>query len=264
MMRKITISIIAILLLAIPAMAVSPEGEQYINKIVGGNNTSLRKAAQDIYNAKLTERVVLDVLAEKVLLSLSYNNTDSLTRDAVAWACKALGRSGDIRYKNVLNIVKDQTKHSKIKKYAELSLKMMSDGKVKAPYKKGSMDLVAMQKRLEKGRPALPPKKKSKPKKKKPKPKKVEEKKSVVKPSLSIIRKGMTLQEVKLIIGSPTSIKSHVNKKTFNPFYYGNDYAQLTHFYKGQGRVSYSQRSSYSNAWRVIDVQINPEETGYP
>jgi hypothetical protein len=265
MTRKITffISIIVVLMIAIPAMAVSPKGEQYVNQIVGGDSTSMRQAAQSIYNNEFKERVVLDVLAEKLIQT--YNDTDSTTMDAVAWACKALGRSGNVRYRNILNTVNDNAKKYKVRKYAKQSLKMMPDGKAKYPYKKGSVNLAAMKKRLEKGQPALTTKRKSKSKKskkKKPVEQKIEEEE--IKTSISSIRKGMSLQEVISITGSPTSTSSRVTGKTLNPFYYGSDHARLIHLYKGQGRVLYSQKASYSNVWRVIEVQLNPGEKGYP
>ena len=203
-MRKILIfiSIIAMLIPAIPAMAVSPAGERYINQIVGGGSSSLRQASQSIYNTELTERAVLDVLAEKLLQS--YNNTGNVGVDAIAWACKALGRSGDIRYKNVLVAVTNKADNRKVQKYAKQSLRMMPKGSAEKPYEEGSVDLAKMRKKLVKGQPAVSsgqqsPKKQSK----------------QSKHSLSVIRKGMSLQEAVDIVGEPTSSTSHVTGKAF-------------------------------------------------
>ena len=68
-MRKMIffLSILAILVASIPAMAITLAGERYINQIVGGGSSSLRRASQSIYNTELTERAVLNVLAEKLL-----------------------------------------------------------------------------------------------------------------------------------------------------------------------------------------------------
>jgi len=166
MMRKIIffIFIMALLLPTIPAMAVSPAGERYINQIVGGGNSSLRRASQSIYHNGMRERVVLDVLSEKLLQT--YNDTSQIGVDALAWACKALGQSGDIRYRNVLKTVNKKAKHSKVRKYAKQSLDNMPAGKVKKPYKKGSVNLKAMEKKLAKGQSPVPASKKSKRKKK--------------------------------------------------------------------------------------------------
>ena len=254
MMRKIIffIFIVAMLMPTIPAMAVSPAGERYINQIVGGGNSSLRRASQSIYHNGMTERVVLDVLSEKLLQT--YNDTSKTGVDALAWACKALGQSGDIRYRNVLATVNKKAKHSKVRKYAKQSLNKMPAGKVKKPYKKGSVNLKAMQKKLAKGQSPVPASKKSKGKRKSGKNKN----------SLSVIKKGMSLDEVISIIGEPTSTTGHITGKSFNPFYYGSDHARLIHLYKGKGRVLYRQSSRYSRrAWRVLEVQNDPGEPGY-
>jgi len=255
MMRKIIcfVFMVALLIPTIPAMAVSPAGERYINQIVGGGNSSLRRASQSIYHNGHRERVVLDVLAEKLLQT--YNDTSQIGVDALAWACKALGQSGDIRYRNVLKTVNKKAKHSKVRKYAKQSLNKMPAGKAKKPYKKGSVNLKAMQKKLANGQSPVPASKKSKGKKKSGKNKS----------SLSVIKKGMSLQEVNALVGEPTSTTGHITGKSFNPFYYGSDHARLIHLYQGKGRIYFSQSSRYSrHVWRVMEVEINPNETGYP
>ncbi len=252
-MRKILffIFIVAMLIPAVPALAVSPAGERYINQIVGGGSSSLRQASQSMYNTEFTERAVLDVLAEKLLQS--YNNTGNVGVDSIARACKALGRSGDIRYKNVLAEVSKQAENRKVQKYAKQSLKRMPKGKAEEPYEQGSVNLVKMRKKLSKGQSSVSSGQQSS---------KKQSKQS--KHSLSVITKGMSLQETVDLIGEPTSSTSHITGKTFNPFYYGSDHARLVYLYKGRGRILFSQRSSYSNTWRVMEVQIDPTEPGYP
>ena len=251
-MRKIVffIFIVAMLISAIPAMAVSPAGERYINQIVGGGSASIRKASQSIYRTELTERAVLDVLAETVLQN--YTNTDRVGVDSMAWACKALGRSGDIRYKNVLRKVIKGSGNRKLIKYAEKSLTMMPAGKAKKPYKKGRVNLASMRKKMSNGQ-SHEPSHKNLPGK--------QYKKS--KYSLSIIKKGMSSQEVNDLIGEPTTSSTRLTNKTFNPFYYGSDTSRLTYLYKRKGRILFS-RGSYSSVWRVMEVQRNSSETGYP
>ncbi len=114
-MRKILFFIIvaALLLPTSPAMAVSPAGQRYINQIVGGGSSSLRRASQSIYNTENAERKVLDVLSEKLLQT--YNKPGNTNVDATAWACKALGQSRDVRYKNVLSTVVNQADNRKFK-----------------------------------------------------------------------------------------------------------------------------------------------------
>jgi hypothetical protein len=253
MMRKIIffILIIALLLPVIPAMAISPADEQYINQIVGGGFSSLRRASQSIHRTGVTERQVLDVLSEKLLQT--YNASDRTGVDAVAWACKALGQSGDLRYKSVLQTVTKTAQHAKIRKYANQSLKGMPSGEAQKPYEKGSVNLKALRAKLDKGQSPVPASKKSQ-------GKQVSGEKRY---SLSSIRKGMSIQEVNSLLGPPTSNTSHITGKSFNPFYYGSDTARQIYLYKGQGRIFFSNKR-YSNAWRVIEIEINPGETGYP
>lgn len=253
MIRRIIffIVIIALLLPAVPAMAVSPAGEQYINQIVGGGFTSLRRASQSIYRTNMTEKQVLDVLAEKLLQN--YNASDKTGVDAISWACKALGQSSDIRYKNVLQTVTKNAKHAKTRKYAKQSLKSMPAGQADYPYQKGSVNLKALRSKLNKGQSPVPASKQSP-------SKQVSGEKRY---SFSAIREGMSIQEVHSLLGPPTSSTSHITGKTFNPFYYGTDTARQIYLYKGQGRIFFSN-NSYSNAWRVIEIEINPGETGYP
>ena len=254
-MRKIVffIFIVAMLISAIPAMAVSPAGERYINQIVGGGSASIRKASQSIYRTELTERAVLDVLAETVLQN--YTNTDRVGVDSMAWACKALGSSGDIRYKNVLRKVIKGSGNRKLIKYAQKSITKMPAGKAKQPYKKGSINIASVRKKMSSGQ--------SNESVQKQLPGKQNKKNKKSKYSLSIIKKGMSYQEVNDLIGEPTTSSTRLTNKTFNPFYYGSDTSRLTYLYKGKGRILFS-RGSYSNVWRVMEVQLDSSEAGYP
>jgi hypothetical protein len=250
-MRKIVIliSILTIFIATAPAMAASAAGQRYINQIVGGGASSLRSASQSIYNTNFKERAVLDVLAEKVLQN--YNNMGA---DSIAWACKALGRSGDIRYKNVLSEVVNGAANGKVKKHASKSLKMLPSGKAKNPYKKGSVNLAAKREKMVNSQPSTSV----------PSPKKTYTQQGTKnKQSISIIKEGMSHQEVLDLLGEPSTSTSQLTGKAFNPFYYGADNTRLTYLYKGKGRIFFRQKH-FSNVWRVMEVKINPSETGYP
>lgn len=252
-MRKIIFLVFIALMLmpTMPVLAVSSAGEQYINQIVGGGSSSLRRAAQGIFRNEITERAVLDVLSEKLLQS--YNDKSKTDIDAVSWACKALGKSGDIRYKNVLKKVSADAANAKVRKYAKQSLKQMPGGKAKKPYKKGHVNLAKLRKKLEKGNSAVSSSGKAK------------NKSGKKRRSLSVIQEGMSLQEVTSLIGEPTSSTAHVTGKSFNPYYRGGDNTRLIHFYKGSGRVLFSRGSRYgSRRWRVMEVEIDRSEPGYP
>ncbi len=255
-MKKIIIfiSIFTILFTAIPAMAVSPAGQRYINEIVGGGVNSMKQASKRIYRTELTERAVLDVLAEKLLQN--YNYRGRAGADAAAWACKALGRSGDLRYKNVLKTIMNDAETRKVRKYAKKSLRMMPHGTANSPYRKGSVNLAAMRKKLDKGISPSPYKQRSKKKRFKHSGRK--------KLPLSAVRKGMSLEEVNNLVGNPTSTTSHLTGKVFIPFYYGGDNARRINLYKGRGRILFTHTSAFSHTWIVREIQIDPNEAGYP
>ncbi|MCP3891937.1 MAG: hypothetical protein GY702_24175, partial [Desulfobulbaceae bacterium] len=159
--------------------------------------------------------------------------------------------------RNVLKTVSTKAKNAKTRKYAKSSLKMMPGGKAKYPYKKGTVDLDAMKERIDNGHSAVSGKHKPKKAKK--------SKKYKGKNSLTKIQEGMGMDEVESMVGSPTSTTAHVTGKSFNPYYRGGDNTRVTHFYKGRGRVLYSRGSRYSSRrWRVIEVQIDRGEPGYP
>ncbi len=256
-MRRIIVfaSIFTMFFTIAPAMAVSPLGQRYINEIIDGNAATLRRAAKGIYHNGIRDREVLDVLSEKLLESYNYNGRTGI--DAISWGCKAIGRSGDLRYKNVLETIKNNTGYRKIRKYAEKSLRMMPMGESKHPYIKGSVNLAAMRRKLEKGQYNIPVIYRSKHLKAKPH---THQKAS----SLSEIKKGMSLQEVNSLIGYPTSTTSHLTGKTFIPFYYGGDSARRINLYKGKGKIIFTHTSGFSRTWRVKKVIIDPKETGYP
>jgi hypothetical protein len=72
------------------------------------------------------------------------------------------------------------------------------------------------------------------------------------------------MQEVYDLIGHPTATTTHQTGKAWNPFNYGaKDLARTVLLYKGQGRIECSH-DGYSSASRVVEIIINPDETGYP
>ncbi len=239
----------------VPAMAVSPAEQKYINEIIGGNAALLRRAAKEIYHNGVRNRAVLDVLSEKLLESYNYSGRTGI--DTISWGCKAIGRSGDLRYKNVLETIKNNTGYRKIRKYAEKSIRMMPMGTSKNPYIQGSVNLAAMRRKLEKGQYNIPVIYKSKHARTKCRTYKKTS-------SLTKIKKGMTLKEVNSLIGYPTSTTSHLTGKTFIPFYYGGDSARRINLYKGKGKIIFTHTSGFSRTWRVKKVIIDPKETGYP
>ncbi|MBS1208505.1 MAG: hypothetical protein H6R19_903 [Proteobacteria bacterium] len=56
---------------------------------------------------------------------------------------------------------------------------------------------------------------------------------------LARIQIGMTQEEVEKIMGHPSSSRSYVTGKAFNPFYFGTDAARLEWIYRGYGSVAF-------------------------
>ncbi len=219
--------------------------QQHINQLVMGGPSSQRRAAQSMVRAGETNTKVLDVAAEVLLTS--FDTPGKTQADTSAWLCKALGASENWRYKSTLQKVIEQTDNRKLAKYAKVSLKKLDESD-NAQYKEGSVNLKKLRKKM--GKKAKKNAGSSKSYKGKGQP-------------ISTIQNGMSKQEVFDIAGEPTSMTSHLTGKAFTPFYYGGDTARLVAFYKGQGRISFS-KNKYSNVWRVVEVLINPNESGYP
>jgi hypothetical protein len=224
--------------------AVSASGERNIDLLANGGPVSIRDAAKSIYNTGETDEQVLDALAEVLLQN--YQKPGNTIIDALSWGCKALGASGNARYRNVLKEVEDKGSHRKLRKYASKSLDQLSDGDAKQ-YTKGTAPLDKYKN---------PPKKQT----------------AAVKPAasgktvpLSEIKVGMSMQEAYALAGHPTATTSHQTGKAWIPFNYkGGDSMRTIALYKGQGRIVFSNESHYSSGWRVLEVLLDENESGYP
>lgn len=230
------------------ASAADAIEQRNIDLLANGGATSIRNASQSIYHSGSTNREVLDVVAE-VLLTKYKSGGGSTQVDAMAWAAKALGQSGDSRYRAVLEEVLNNSSNKKLKKHTKKSLKGISGNDAK-PYKKGSVSLAAIQKKTQKASAKTT---------------------SRAKPSsgknlaISKIKEGMSMQEVYELAGEPSATYSHQTGKAWIPFNFGaRDVARTVALYKGQGRIIFSLVSAYSGVYRVVEIELNPDESGYP
>jgi hypothetical protein len=82
-----------------------------------------RTGAKRIFYEYNTEQELLEVAKDTLLASYKSSNTDKLWIDTMAWHCKALGSSGDEKYRAILEDVLANASNSKLKKYAKKSLK---------------------------------------------------------------------------------------------------------------------------------------------
>ena len=79
---------------------------------------------------------------------------------------------------------------------------------------------------------------------------------------LSRVQKDMSPDQVREIMGAPTSEHSYVTAKKFIPYYYGADAGNNTEWkYKGVGRVVFGV-NKYTGTTRVIRIDSDPSEPG--
>jgi hypothetical protein len=241
----------AVGLCSLNAHAVSESGQRYIDQLTRGGPVSIREGAQNIYHTSNTEQEVLDVAAE-VLAQKYRSATDRGWIDAMAWICRALGASGDGRYKAIVGQAAKDGPHRSIKGHcgkAEDALPAATAGS----YQAGSVNL----ERYRSGQSGAAPKAAA------PAPKAAPAAQGSG--SLASVREGMSLDEVSAIMGQPTGTYSHETGKRWRPFNFkGEDVHRIVHLYKGKGRIVFSQDSAYTTVWRVREVLQDPNETGYP
>lgn len=237
------------------AIALDASGKRYIDLMVNGGPTSIRTAAEDIYNTGTTDLEVLDVAAETLVQGYQKNVGSETQMDAMAWICRALGNSGNGRYKAV---VEDAAKsgNRKLKKHCDRA----ADGLPAAQdsYQPGSVNL-AKYKAGGSGAAAATaaPAKAAAPA--------AAHKASAAPVSFDDVKEGMSMEEVNALIGQPTATTSHMTGKAWAPFNFkGKDTVRLIALYKGVGRIIYSKESHYTSTFRVMEIVRDANESGYP
>jgi hypothetical protein len=232
------------------ALALDVVEQRYIDQMVQGGNVSLKSAAQSIYNTGENNTDVLDVAAE--ILLQRYRTAQNHDMDTLAWVAKAIGQSGNGRYFSALKEVVDSDANRKITKHANKALKNIK-GASGEQYRKGMVDIEA----LRSGKASTA-------KKAKPAAKPAAKPKRSGEASIDMIVAGMSMQEVYDLLGHPTATTSHQTGKAWIPFNFGGkDLARSIALYKGQGRVIFSH-DAYSGTPKVIEVVVDPNESGYP
>jgi hypothetical protein len=100
--------------------ALTAAEKGYVDQLATGGPVTIRSVAQNIYNAGNTNTEVLDVAAEVLLEKYPRAGGDPDTVDAMAWLCRTLGRSGNSRYRPVLEKVEnDESVHRKLRGHCE-------------------------------------------------------------------------------------------------------------------------------------------------
>ena len=84
-------------------------GRSYISQLTRGGSVSISSVAQDLYHIGYADTQVLDVAAEVLLDKYPQAGNDRDAVDAMSWLCRALGKSGNSRYRPTLEQVGNDT-----------------------------------------------------------------------------------------------------------------------------------------------------------
>jgi hypothetical protein len=79
---------------------------------------------------------------------------------------------------------------------------------------------------------------------------------------LAKVQTGMSTREVENLIGPPGDEKTYITGKAFIPWHFGPDHSRRAYYYKGMGRVIFSQAGAFSGDYTVMRVEYDPGETG--
>jgi len=270
---KKTMVLLLITMMSGGAFAAMDEGEKrLVDRLAKGGPETLRDVAQTLFESGSTNPEVLDVAAEVLLTKYQRASLDRGSADAMAWLCKALGGSGNNRYKAALDKVADDAENRKLRGHCEKASKGLPKGATDS-YTVGTVDLekirnppttaiAAAATKAASGTKAAPAAATKAAPAAAPAAATTSAAKTV---DFSIIREGMSSQEVTDLLGPPTATSQRMTGKQFRPFNYGaRDLQRLYFLYKGVGRIEFSLKSAYEGVYRVITVTPDPAETGYP
>jgi hypothetical protein len=232
------------------AFALDEVGQRYVKLMANGGPTSIRSAAESIFNTGNTDQEVLDAAAETLAQNYKKNPGSETHADAAAWLCKALGNSGNGRYKALLTEVTEQAQGKKLRKHCDKAADNLPKGV--APYVVGSFNLAAYKEGA--GAPAQAAAKPA-----------AGAAPATASKGFGVVKEGMSKEEVESLIGVPTAMSSHITGKQFKPFNFkGKDTHRVVALYKGVGRIVYSNSSAYSSTYTVLEIISDTSESGYP
>jgi hypothetical protein len=253
----------------------------YVEQIIKGSWGTLRQVSENMVNTSYSNTEVLDVLAEVTLEKYPQTGADFSTVDSVAWMCRALGASGNNRYRPLLEkISDDKTVHRKLRAHCEKAAKQLPKGGTNS-YVAGTVNLELLRNPPPPPAPAVATKGTKNAKNAKnakaaapaaapvgaaaPAPAAAPAAAAPTTVDFSKVQVGMSQQQVNDLLGPPTAQTQHMTGKQFHPFNFGaKDLQRLLYLYKGVGRIEFSLKSAYEGVFRVVAVTPNPAETGYP
>lgn len=113
---------------------LTAEENRLINMLTSEKVLLVRDAAKIIFRSVDMSETVYDVAAAELARRYALTQQDRVTRDALAWLCKALGHSGNEKYRSVLStiltgekkiIAKNDLADERLMRYARLGLNML-------------------------------------------------------------------------------------------------------------------------------------------
>lgn len=238
-------------LLAVGAAGAAEQlsaGDQFnLDQIRAGNPPALRSAAQNIQASGNASQYVSDSLAEEMLKNQAQGS--ATWADAIAWSCKALAATGNKRYYTAVQQVSENSGvNRKTRGHCERAASDLG-GAAGEQYALGMVAAVPAPKAGKAPQPAPAPVAAAPTGSYKP---------------ISEVQVDMSEQQVYAISGPPTSTNAYITGKAFIPFNFkGADTHRIVAHYKGQGRVILANTSAYTTGRRVLEVQIDPNESGY-
>lgn len=73
---------------------------------------------------------------------------------------------------------------------------------------------------------------------------------------------GMSRAQVEKLIGTPDDSETHITGRQFQPFYFGGDTQRYQAFYKGEGQLTFYNRSMRSAPETLLIVRVDTKATG--
>ena len=250
---RVIAGVLAMSIFGVANAALDATDQRYVDRLVTGGPDTLHDVSESLFNSGTTNPEVLDVAAEVLLQKYTRTEGSFGLNDAMAYLCKALGASGNARYKPVVEKVADGAENRKLRSHCSKAAKSFPKKTDVPGYVQGTVDLEKLR------NAAMAPTKPS------AAPAAQARAKGSGKVDFSLIREGMSSQEVEDILGPPTATSSHATGKQWQPFNYGaRDLQRMKFLYKGVGHIEFSLKSAYEGVFRVIAVVPDPNETGYP
>lgn len=236
-MRKLLIALVGITALWLSSPTLALEGEEllYAELLTKNNSVHIKAAAQSIYNKKIKNEELTDLVAEVLLQSL--DGRLILTEDAQAWLAKALGASKNLRYKNILVAIDNSDASSKVRKYASKAEdKLINESN--EPYTKGSLDIEELSREILKNKSTYVT--------------------VATKDNFRKVGKGDTINDVIAEIGLPDDV--NIIYATRKQRWIGRiSYSMIKIEYENLGVLSFEYFNEPVDNWTVVNIGILTE-----